>query len=754
MQLFVIRALWVALILLASNFNKSLYAESDSAVKEPSFSHVTGFYPQAFNLKLKHSDLSVKIYYTLDGSVPDPDNLVGSTYQYKNEYELPPNKPSGELFNKNYQTYLYDKSIFIDNLSSQPNRLANISTTFDKYPNYFPKKVRDTWFNKFTHYFNYAIDFANNIIVRINRVVNTVINKLSFSSKEVEQKKIFHINLIPSIRQDYDYIPIFKGVPVRAIAVDSESNISKELSNIFFIGERSYFSLPIVSMIIPEKVLFDYQEGVFVAGNDYDSWLSSIGATVDSAERSVSNWHRKVKDTEARITFININNQSDLDQPVNIRIHGAWSRRLPNKSLRIYPIKNDVNNGVAYDVFDDGINLGLSRIILRNGGNNAETIYISDAATHRIMANLNYGIQRYRPFVTFINGEYYGIYNVRDRLDKYYLEQMFNLPSRKVDLLKKDKIVQHGSDEEWSKLLKFIENEDKNNSFYAKLNSKIDIDSFIDYYVSEIFIANTDWSQNNIRYWRYRGSKKHPITNEGYTDGRWRWLMYDTDHAFGFSSRNKLGAKHNTLEYAASSSDSEPGWKNFMLHSLLQNTDFKLNFIIRFADLLNSNFLPARTVAIIKDTEAGIESEMPKHIERWGAPMSMQFWRSQVNKAVQFVEQRPAYQFQHLNDYFELDGFYSVSIDLAEPGTGTVQVNSLTLGEAVTSPLVTDISLDLPWSGQYFRNLPLTLTARPASGYSFSHWESEGLTKEQASSSELILEPNDDIKIRAVMKLK
>lgn len=767
MQTFAFKTLWITLILAVSNFTSPLYAQSEPVIQGPVFSHSSAFYPEAFHLTLQHSDLNTKIYYTLDGSIPDPANLKGSTYQYKNKYAQPPSKPSVELLENRYQTYLYSEPIFIEDRSSQANRLATISTTLDEYPDYFPGKLTDSWFNKIGFQANRVINKVNRFITKQNKRLVTFDRRVRIylNGPDYIYTLREYIPTIPLVKLEKEPIPLYKGTPVRAIAVDSNNNKSEVITNTLFVGERSKFKLPIVNLTVSEKSLFDYNEGIFVGGKDYDDWLVSkedktLHKGWDTADWHLwwtANWRRNNKVTDVNIDFIDEQNQSSVNALANIRAHGNHSLAHRIKSIDIYPVKSSLHKGVPYDVFADGTKLGLSRIVLRNSGNDFYKSYLHDAAIQRIMTGLNYGTQRYRPMVVFINGEYYGILNARDKLDKRYLAKRFNLPSKKVDLLKRNKLIQHGDADNWQSFFEFVQQESKQSAeFYPQLESRIDVESFIDYFNSEIFIANTDWPDNNIRYWRYRGSKNHPITAGGYADGRWRWLMYDTDLSLESPYRNKEGVRHNTIASSAAylEEDNKYAWSTVVLRNLFENPEFKQRFIIRFADLLNSSFQPERMTAIVRDTQAGIESEMPRHIERWGLPYSLQFWEKSVDTIVNFLEQRPVHQWQHLQDYFELDEPYTVSVELAQQDSGTVQLNTLTLGEIVITPTVTDRSLSLPWRGQYFGNMPLTLMAQPARGYRFSHWESEGLTAEQASNPFLELIPSEDLHIRAVMQLE
>jgi len=122
----------------------------------------------------------------------------------------------------------------------------------------------------------------------------------------------------------------------------------------------------------------------------------------------------------------------------------------------------------------------------------------------------------------------------------------------------------------------------------------------MDYQIAEIFGRNTDWPGNNIKYWRLRTNEYQPQAPKGH-DGRWRWLMYDTDFVFGISG-GADAYTHNTLEFATAiggTSWPNPDWSTFLLRNLLINQEFQQNFINRFADLINTTFRSDRLINMI-----------------------------------------------------------------------------------------------------------------------------------------------------------
>ncbi len=189
-----------------------------------------------------------------------------------------------------------------------------------------------------------------------------------------------------------------------------------------------------------------------------------------------------------------------------------------------------------------------NRINLRNSGNGGDA-YLKDAVIHQYLAGLAFGIQSYSPVITFLNGEYYGILNARERRDARYLESNYGVSRKSVDLIKANQKVQTGSDENWQEFVRFLQNnEPETDYFLTQVQGFIDIDSFIDLYSASIYLARNDWPANNNAYWR-----SATPTGTGPDDGRWRWLLYDAD-----SSMAKTG--HETLKMATATGNSS--WPN------------------------------------------------------------------------------------------------------------------------------------------------------------------------------------------------
>ncbi len=307
----------------------------NAIIAPPLFSLESGFYKKPFDLKLSHFDENITIYYTLDGSEPDPDNLNGTSYRYKNNYQqlaaiaTDKSKVSSTFLFNEYITYKYQQPIRIKDRTLEPDRVSQISTTYHELPQYIPPaKIipDDTLKNKFKIVLNRGIDTFNSLRNKASRKWHKI---KTGGVKEFEQKEYIKPIVYDGIKKYSN-----KGTPVRAIAVLEQNGrrvTSPIATNSYFIGDQNQFSLPIIALTIPEKHLFDYVEGSLVAGIDYDTWLSELIDEQPIMRDRPANYKRVGKDQKmsGAITFINNDKTVTLD--ADYKVHGGATRRLPNK---------------------------------------------------------------------------------------------------------------------------------------------------------------------------------------------------------------------------------------------------------------------------------------------------------------------------------------------------------------------------------------------------------------------------------------
>lgn len=538
--------------------------------------------------------------------------------------------------------------------------------------------------------------------------------------------------------------PVFKATTLRVAAFADEAISSRPITGTFFVGPdvAERYTMPVISVVTEREHFFGHEDGIYVAGAGYangNHWQDS------NFWQRGREWERPI-----HLEIFESDGALALAQDAGARIHGGWSRRFAFKSLRFYARNDYGNNHFNYRLFPEKSDDSYKRFMIRNSGNDHNLTLFRDAFMQRFVGHMQFDTQAYRPAVIFINGEYWGIKNIRERYDRFYLARTHGIDPDNIDLLDGEwvsgqHVAKEGDTSHYNAMVQYIETHGvSDQEHYEHVGRQMDFGNFIDYNIAQIYLNNVDWPGNNIDFWRVQTDGFLENAPYGH-DGRWRWMLFDTD--FGFWMNHGDGPDHDMLRYATGADGQiwqNPDWATFLLRELLENETFRHRFINRFADQMNTAFRPGRTLDILEQVKAMVEPEIAGHIERFNIPGSLHTWNSAIDRMKAFGQQRPAYQRQHIVDYFGLDGWYSLSIDVNNPETGRVRVNTVFLSEE-TLGIDEDI---YPWTGEYFRQIPVEIEAIPSPGYRFVRWE--GLAGDQGPVITVI--PSTDVEIAAVFE--
>jgi hypothetical protein len=468
--------------------------------------------------------------------------------------------------------------------------------------------------------------------------------------------------------------------------------------------------LPVISLATSPENLFDDEIGIYVPGNHYvpgDHWTGNY------YQRGIE-WERPI-----HIEFFDLMGNLAFSQDSGGRIHGGFSRSNPQKTLRMYARSEYGASRFNSALFPDLSYDSYNRFLIRNADNDSRRMGFWDYAIQTMVGDMGFDTQAGRPVVHFINGEYWGVANLRERYDRHYIVRCYGVPEDKVVLLHRNAEVEEGvaSDRaDYLALRSFVTNNDMtqpNNLAFAA--ERIDLDNFIAYNVAEIYVANYDWPGNNIRFWRKRTTGYVPDAPYGH-DGRWRWLMYDLDAAFYPAGSS---ASFNALAHATATDSGwpNPPWSTELLRGLLENEWFQNSFINSFADHMNSTFIPARLVGIIDEFAELYAPAIPEWHDRWDINRN---WTGDVQALRNFANQRPAHQRQHIIDHFDLAGTTSVTLEVNDPSLGKLQLNQLVIDHDL--PGLANPAQPYPWGGTYYQGVPITVTALPEPGYHLRGW--------------------------------
>ncbi|MEN1760712.1 CotH kinase family protein [Anoxynatronum sibiricum] len=520
---------------------------------------------------------------------------------------------------------------------------------------------------------------------------------------------------------------------VRAMAVNEEGETSPVVGHTYLMGSDALPTaspvagdpaMPAVLLITDPAGFFDDETGIYVPGDIFTQWRQE-NPEARVLGNSPANYLERGRDWErpAHVTLLEPDGTPAFTQQIGVRIHGGFTRAWAQKNLRLYARDSyDTASWFDYPIFPGHTRTGdgtamtrYKRLLLRNSGNDWSHSLFRDALIHRLVNPLRVDSQAVRPTVVYLNGEYWGIHHLRERLDEYYLGEHYNIaPEDLVLVNERDWEAEVGTavdieefQQHMSRITGFALSEEERFQLAATL---IDMDHWYDHLATQLYAANTDWISNNMRVWRKRTTAYQPDAPYGH-DGRWRWILFDLDYAFDFLGYGY--ETHDTVSWLAEESA--------LFHKLSRSEAFRNGFSSRLADLLNTVFRTTHVQSEADFFTRQLGEEMPRNIHRWPQYGDMESWHREIQVIHDYAALRPDYLRQHTAAYFGLPGSVPVALDLPLTHQGEVTMSTLAAAE-----LVSYQDSDGVFRGEWFAGVPLHLTATPAAGWQFSHWEISG----------------------------
>lgn len=483
---------------------------------------------------------------------------------------------------------------------------------------------------------------------------------------------------------------------IRAVAI-SEDKTSDLKGNTYFIDEPDT-DFPIVSLGITPYLLFDPYKGIFMQGSRaVDSLWQKPGANF---------WTRR--EFPLQVEIYEGDGQCVYNNMSGFRLFGGMSRLFPQKSLALVARNRYGQKRFDYPVFGEKGPNKFKYLVLRNSGSDFGKSHFRDGLMTGLVEHWDLDKQAFRPAHVYINGKYWGIFNIREKVNRYFIESHNDVDKDSLDLIEHRQTLKRGSKREYLRFIEFVEGSDlRQADQYAYVSSKMEVENYMDHQIAQIYFDNQD-AGGNIKFWR-------PQTD----DGRWRWILFDTDWGFGLHQHDAY--KNNSLAFHTEADGPawpNPPWSTLILRKLLENDDFRRQFVNRFADHLNFSFDPDRVLHHIDSLKWIYEPEMDRHLDRWR--LSKRKWENQINRMKAFADERPAYVRMHMMDKFNTGGQRQLHAETT--AGGSIVINGHLR-----------IRHDKAFDGIYFENYPVHIRAVPDYGYRFSHWEGVTLDDNQRS---------------------
>jgi hypothetical protein len=525
-----------------------------------------------------------------------------------------------------------------------------------------------------------------------------------------------------------------KATVVRARAFRPGALPGPTATHTYFIGPEAFRTdrLPVLSLATTTDGLFDYYTGIYMLGAVFDQYVAAhpseplTGHTPANYTQRGPAWERA-----ADVEFFTADGQSAWTEPVALDIQGQSSRSFRQKSFGLKARgEAGKNNTIEFPLFPGLKKLGdgtplteFHHLRLRNAGNDWDVAMMRDDWCHRLVEGLNLDVMSSRPVALYLDGEYWGVLTAREQQDPQYVQKHYGVRPNEVAILYGEGALEEGQPDDaqaFRDLRAFASAHDLAlPANYDYVRARLDVENFLLYQLCEVYFANADWPQNNMRMWRRRLPAPDLSLPRG-QDGRWRWFLFDLD--LGVAHPWSAGYTENTLAIALAPTG-RPGfntpWATALLRALLGNPEFKRDFVNTAADLLNSWFRDSRTLGLVNAMEAELRPAMSEHIRRWqSCGGSLTAWQQRVQVMRTFTQYRSGYVRQHFGSAFAPAGSALLTLDVAPAGAGSVRVNRLLVDAnlpGVSAPVY-------PWRGTYFRGYPITFEAMPGPGTRFAGW--------------------------------
>jgi len=493
---------------------------------------------------------------------------------------------------------------------------------------------------------------------------------------------------------------------VRVMNSAPDGTNATQTSYSYFINETPY--LPVMSFIFEPGDFFDNDSGMYVMGSTASESFPHFGANF------WEDWERQV-----HIEYFEDGDDLTYSAAAGAKIFGGWSRGNPQRSISLFARGRYGTSEFDFPFFPELDIDTFEALVLRNAGNDWNASGYRDGFMTGLVSERDVDIQAFQPVEVYFNGDYWGIYNLREKVNEHFIASHHNIDTDDIDILAFDgsEVVQ-GDNSQYISLVDYVNTHALTSDLdFEYIQDRVDLGNFIDYQLSQIYFDNQDWPGNNIKFWRSRQP-----------GGKWRWILYDTD--FGFSIWSDYNYMRNTLEFATA--DDGPGWPNppwstLLLRKFLTNPGFKQDFILTACDLLNQPFKYADVESALNEHQQWIMLSLPDHFSRWNHNNTVNWYHEGVVMD-NFAMNRPTYLRNHMRAKFNLGADSQFDVNVEPADAGQVRVHSI-------------LPESYPWEGTYFSNVPLDVRAIPLPGYQFSHWEGVGGTNPDLTLS--LLSPID-----------
>lgn len=406
-------------------------------------------------------------------------------------------------------------------------------------------------------------------------------------------------------------------------------------------------ALPVISLVLPSASLFDPDSGLMVVGNGIFHAPRKVLTTEYRDPRwwkYPGNFHLRGKawERKARMQFLGSDGQEIFQTQVGVRINGQMTRAFPQHALRL-----NFDEPLRTDIFGEEVGPGYHAMVLRSAGNDQIKAMLRDPFQHALCAGLPFELSAHRTCVLYINGAYWGIHHLRHRLDENELARRHGMDKDHITILEDEARFYRGDTMQVSIFEQLADRTARWNgtdvAWYDTLHARMDVEGFLAYMATQMILGNMDWPNQNVKFWRYTGKPRA----EGPMDGRWYFIMGDSDLGYGVHATADDDIFRQVKAYDV------PIIRLF--RGMLRNPVMRQQFINTARALAEGPFSATNSMEQLDRIVALMAPEMERHTARWRRPPDVDAWMANVQIMRTFARQRSASVIRQL-DAFEQQG--------------------------------------------------------------------------------------------------
>ncbi len=406
-------------------------------------------------------------------------------------------------------------------------------------------------------------------------------------------------------------------------------------------------ALPVATLVTDPDNLWDYETGIYLREG-------ALFSQTDTWPYATANYWQENWERPASFAIFDDNGHEVFSQNIGLKMSGAYGLGREQKGMALIARDEYGDDRMRYPFFEDRDFTEYKALLLRAGAQDQTMTKFRDEFNIELLKgyDVNFMYQDYKPYVLYLNGEYWGIYYLREKRNRFFVAQHEGLESAEnIDLIKSSTRFQSGSPQDWIELMEYVNSHNLNDpEAYAYVEERVDLDSFMDYMICEIYIGNSDeW---NVQYYKV-------------PDGKWTWIYYDFCWTWWDASSNSLAIRRNPDQPMSD-----------LFNKLLAVPEWREAFIHRFAELMNTVYEPSRVEETIQKFYNIVEPEIARERAFFNAEGSVvgknrvdsqnissyASFESHVARLRRFADARQEYMRQFIQSEFGLSDEYMAEV--------------------------------------------------------------------------------------------